>query len=263
MNIFTIKKYLALILLGFMPTVAFMIGEIFYGSVWISMAVFFGTFLVFLPLSVLLLKNPFNGLVEGQGLLVVNLDSTGNMTPVLCSLQQPYVKGKMLNQEFEDVYDQNTVFRWCYPEKGAYVEMDGIIYVKMDTKQFNKHRFGMFNFPTLVYNAQIKSCIDKDFLSEIEKSAMAEHTTLYLNRKMEELTSVLRDFSRGVIDLLKPKGAMGSAIWIILGVLAVGAIGYVIYTYTGNTATTADPTQMYQASANAIQNGQVANIIPK
>ncbi|QGH73141.1 MAG: hypothetical protein [Siphoviridae sp. ctjeG17] len=255
LNPYVMKKYGGLLALGFAPVIAFMSGMIFYGDVWLSVAMAGGTFIVFLPLCVMLLRDPFRQLVEGKGLLVVNLDSTGNMTPVICGLQQPYVKGKMLNQEFEDVYDQNTVFRWSHAEKGQYIEVDGVLYIKMNSREFNKHRFGMMNFPTLVYNAQIKSCIDKDFLSEKEKSAMAEHTTLYLNRKMEELTTALRDFGRHIIDLLRPKGQGSSMIWVILGIVVLGIIAYTIYYFVSGSG--GDPVAQYQATGEALKAGQI------
>lgn len=76
----------------------------------------------------------------------------------------------------------------------------------------------MFHFPLLIYNSQIKSLITKEWLSEKEKDTLSEHSVLYQNIKLKDLTSVTRDFSRYIVELTKPvqgilKGKWG---WIIL-----------------------------------------------
>jgi hypothetical protein len=76
----------------------------------------------------------------------------------------------------------------------------------------------------LLYNEQIGAFITKEFLSNIEKDTFAEHTVLYLNRIMEELTSVMRDFARYVIESLKPKGSIFGSKWFWIIILIVGLI---------------------------------------
>lgn len=94
--------------------------------------------------------------------------------------------------------------------------------IELDELEMNKARFALFHYPVLIYNEQLGTVVTKDFLSEQEKISFAEHGVLYLNRKMEELTSVVRDFGRYVVELTKPQG--GSIftkwwVWVIVIIL--------------------------------------------
>ena len=228
LNTFVIKKYAALIMAAFIPTMAFTIGNVFYGF-WQGL----GALTLFIILSVvianLLLKNPFTSMLEGKGLLCLNIDSTGIIKPFILKVIQPYVAGKLGNDSVNDVYNRSTVYSMANPvEEGtATEEKEGGITVRIDQEKFNQSRFGLYHYPTLIYNGQLKSLVTKDFLSEKEKSGFAEHGILYLNRKMEELTGVLRDFGRYVVELTKPKLGLLQNKWfwiIIIGLLILMAL---------------------------------------
>jgi hypothetical protein len=97
---------------------------------------------------------------------------------------------------------------------------DGFTTIELSEKEYNSGRFALFHYPCIIWNSQVGSILTKDFLSEAEKTTFAEHTIIYLNRKMEELTSIVRDFGRYVVELTKPQGAgLGNKwVWIIVGV---------------------------------------------
>lgn len=226
-NQFIVKKYAALIIAAMLTTMLYAIGTMFYG-----LFVGIGTMLLGLLLSVVLgnlfLQNPFSMMLEGKGLLVINLDSTGILRPFLVKVNSPYIQGKLGGKNVSDVFDRGAVMQIAAPVQNtepASPITEGInkggVTITLNEEQYNKGRFALFHYPVLLFNEQVNSIITKDFISEMEKDTFAEHGVLYLNRKMEELTSITRDFARHVVESLKPGGTNIFAnkwVWIIIGV---------------------------------------------
>lgn len=180
--------------------------------------------LLAIVLANFLLNNPFRAMLEGKGLLTLNIDSTGILRPFISSLSQPYIKGRLGGDDVNDVYDRSTVIQMAAPVVGGKAIYDGkTVKIEISEDDFNRSRFGLYQYPTMIYNAQIKSLLTKDVLSDTEKDSFAEHGILYLNRKLEELTSIVRDFGRYVVELTKPKDKWynNKFFWIVL---IVGAI---------------------------------------
>lgn len=312
-NVYKIKVYAALILSPLITVISFFVVLNLYGFMW-SLLGMMGGVLVSVVVAKLLINNPFSLLLEGAGILTINLDSTGIIRPFIVAVQSPYIKNA--KEGVNDVFDRNAVYQFATPvqnrkeaeflqdggiritldkaqmstilnkesfgvielkpdeyrvidnkkagffnkinpfkkkdtriklqvtaealEKIKAASNDNITVITIDEAEYNAGRFAFFHYPCLLYNDQIKSIITKDFLSNQEKEAFAEHTVLYLNRKMEELTSAIREFGRYVVELLKPKEGLfsGKWVWIILAVFIVGVIGFLIYKYisSGDTS---------------------------
>lgn len=223
-NPFVIKKYTALLMSGFISTILYLYGQISYGLLGGV-----GFMLVGILLSLLvgniLLRNPFTLMVEGKGILLLNIDSTGVLKPSVVNVVSPYIKGWLGRTPINDVFDRDTVLQLATPQTKGNSAMykDGDLYLKINQKTYNEGRMALFHYPVLIWNDQIKSIITKDFLGETEKYSFAEHTVLYLNRKMEELTSAVRDFGRHVVELTKPvKGLFQNGwTWIIIVVVLI------------------------------------------
>lgn len=229
-NTFIVKKYAALLLLGFIPTICFVWGDIVYKNYWLSLAMFGGGLLLSFLLANLLLSDPFRKMVEGKGIMLIDLSSTGIVRPLICTVKQPYITWKIAGQWFKDIFNRSTVSNLAEPkviknciETIKEGENTGGIKLEISAEQYNKARFGMWHYPVLFFNGQIGSLITKDWLGEMEKDIFAEHTVLYLNRKMEELSSNVRDFGRYIVEQLRPKtGIWGSKwVWIIIVIFLI------------------------------------------
>lgn len=231
LNVIKIKKWAALLLIGFATTITFYIGLIQYkGNFWYALMFFGGGLIVsVIVANFLLLKNAFSDLVEGKGILLLNIDSTGIIAPTIINVSSPFMFGKFRGKRIKDVFNRSAVFMMRKPEKNskpAIVE-DQRLKFELDEQQYNKARFALFHFPTLIWNHQLNCFITKDWLSEKEKDGFAEHTLLYVKTKMEELTSVVRDFGRYVVELTKPQGSIFQNKWFWI-VLAIGLVLLVI-----------------------------------
>lgn len=227
-NSYVIKKWAAFLIVGMFTTTSFAIGSIFYGFL-IGVACMLVALIVFTFMGFLLIKNPFTSMLEGKGVLALDMNSTGIITPFVVGLKNPDLFGKVHGKVIKDVFDRQTVMTLTPPvtAKDAKIEpvsidAEGIFHFSLDKENYNKSRFAMLQYPVLIYNGHLNSFMTKDFFSEMEKSAFAEHTVLYLNRNMQELTSLIRDFGRYIVESLKPKtGLAGKWIWIIIGVFVV------------------------------------------
>jgi len=219
-NPFIIKRWSALLVSGFLPLILFYIALIYYGFMF-ALIFFFIGIMMSLIIGGVLLKNPFQAMLEGKGILALSLDSTGIIRPFIVSVLPPYVKGNLNNNQVTDAFDRSSVFNLSAPVKAAKPakkDTEGGITLKLSEDDYNRARMGFFQYPVLIYNEQVKSFITKDFLSDTEKEAFAEHGILYLNRKMEELTTAVRDFGRHVVESLKPKQNLlfNKWVWVIV-----------------------------------------------
>lgn len=225
LNMFVVRKYAGIVASSMLTVMTYSIVTMYYGLLWGVVGLMVGLLVGFLVANKLL-SHPFTDLVEGKGILALNLDSTGVIRPFICSLNSPYIQGKIGGKEVNDIFDRESTLQLATPKKvkGGYTENDkGGITIELDEKKYNAGRFSLFHYPVIIYNQQIDSIITKDMLSDKEKNAFAEHTVLYLNRKVEELTSAVRDFGRHVVENLKPKEGIFSKgwVWIVIIVLMV------------------------------------------
>jgi hypothetical protein len=228
-NVFTAKKWMALLLPSILTTATFFICLTFY-NLMIAMIGLIVMLLLGMLIGNLLLKNPFRDLVEGKGILAINLDSTGILRPFIVNVEKYYIKGRMNKEQVMDIFNRDTINQMAIPVKtvntGIHDTDKGELHFILSEEDYNKSRFAMLHYPVILWNNQLMSFITKDFISEQEKKIFAEHKILYLNRKLEELTSITRDFARYVVELTKPKEGFFANKWV--WIIIIGFIGIVL-----------------------------------
>lgn len=254
LNPFVIKKWIALLVPAILGVTTYAILTVMYGPI-IAIFGYLAALIISLLIGSALLANPFTNMLEGQGILAMNIDSTGIITPFLINVNSPYMVGKLQGRPLADIFDREAVMQIAHPRtRGGFFNFfnrgdklvgntgklnvttkttdKGVetiaeergVHIYLAEPLYNQARFMMFNWPVIIYNNQVKSVLTKDFLSEFEKDTFAEHSILYLNRKLEELSSITRDFARYVVETLKPKGSfLGGSwwIWVIIGIVGV------------------------------------------
>lgn len=234
MNVFVFKKWLVLALFPMFPLLLFSLLTFFFGFlvgflssvVLVFVLAFIGKFL---------LQNEFSLMLEGKGLLVYNWDSTGVITPFLVNVDSPYIKGKLLGHDVEDVFDRDCVLQHGSPVGSssvgeAIMEKDGGMRLTLSREDFSSARFALYGRPVLIWNDQLKSFLTKDFFASKETDVFAKHNILYLNRKVEDLSSHTRDFARSVVELLKPMKSFMSGGWLwIVVVVVVGLLALFMF----------------------------------
>lgn len=233
-NPFTVKKWAGLLVAGICPTLVFYVVIVSEGMTY-ALGGWIAGVLVSSLIANNLLRTPFREIVEGKGILALEIDSTGIIKPFVIGVHTPYLEGvDAFGDSIKEVFDRETIFHIDTPTKTGKVQQglgkDGKIRtaIVIDEDKYNKARFGMWQYPTVIYNKQLGTLITKDWLSEKEKTSFAEHQVLYLNRKVEELSSHVRDFARHVVDQLKPnqmnKWAKLGLIVLIVGLVALAIL---------------------------------------
>ena len=124
----------------------------------------------------------------------------------------------MWQQKIKDIFDRAAVFQLAQPVKALDLKenKDGDLIITLDQNKFNAARFALFHYPVLIWNDNIKSLITKDFFSERERDAFAEHGVLYLNKQVEELNNHLLNFGRYIVENLKPSTDWLKSKWTII-----------------------------------------------
>lgn len=238
LNPFVMKKWVLLLLLPLFCATSLYVGVFFLGF-WKGLGCLAGMLIVSMLIgNYFLWRNPFTQMLEGEGLLFIDMSSTGFIQPFLCKLQMPFMKANINGKEIKDVFDrEHGVYNLGGPiqtgiaqmrefeegEKGlsevTRTEEDGELVIRIPLKQLSKSRFQWLQWPVILFNQSTGSTITKDWFSEKEKGAMAEHAFLYQNKMLEELSSNVLHFARSVIELIKPKGEgwfSGKTGWIII-----------------------------------------------
>lgn len=241
LNPYVMKKMAALVMPSLITTIMFAVGIIFYDLIIAIGLMFLGLLIGYFTAG-LILKNPFTDMIEGRGLMVANMDSTGIVTPFLVQVQTPYIRGKLGNKPVEDVFDRDAMFQMAAPVKvaqqaefaeitknlredsatGQWIyETETILRIELNKKAYNEGRFALQHWPLIIYNAQMGTVIPKDWFAGKEVEAFAKHGIFYLNRKVEELNSHIRDFGRYIVDTLKPKTSLFSSKLAIIVMIVV------------------------------------------
>ena len=74
-----------------------------------------------------------------------------------------------------------------------------------------------------IYNSVANTFIDKKTLNDFEMKYLTKYNLNYIKVKVEELSGVLRDFARYVVELTRPKQPLFARwwFWLIIGLLVV------------------------------------------
>lgn len=232
-NPFKLKKWGALLIAGILPVLFFYLILVTNGLFYALGAMLVGCLLGVL-IGTSLLKNPFSDVLEGKGLLTLNLTSTGIIQAFILPFNKNFVKGYLNGEEVQDYFDREATAVINPPKvvKGVNTVMkteDGGLLFKIDGDKLSDSRFAFNQFPVLIYNSMSGTFFSKDQLAEFEKKIISYNKLVFLIKRVEDLTMSVKNFARHIVDNLKPK-ALGGGLpsWILI-ILVLGVIGVVIY----------------------------------
>lgn len=236
-NPYKIKKTASLVLVGMFTVIFFFVGVTYYG-LFIGIGCMMAGLLTSIIVANLLLRTPFTDMLEGKGILVIDLNSTGIIQPTIVGVDPPYIKGKLRKKSILDIFDRKAVYNLKVPVKNdgknaknlSYNPETGDTTFRLSENLYNKARFALNQYPVLLYNSQLGSILTKDFLSNQEKTAFAEHHVMFLNEQMKSLTMHVRDFGRYIVEFMRPKGALaGGKVWLIVIIIIVVIILVILF----------------------------------
>lgn len=232
-NPYKIKKWVTLIFTALFPAMVFAI-LLFTtkGDMLVTLLGLVVSSLLFAFVAGRLIRHPFSQLVEGDGLLVFDLPSTGLIRPFIVKLNPPMIEGKYFGEKVDSVYSRNLTAYLRTPIlanafKKEILKEDGKTQVELsltyEKEDERKVSFGFESFyPVMIYNSQLKTFLTKESLTAIEEKAFVENTVLNLRKKVEDLHSQVRDFARYVVEQTKPKSNfLSSPIAIVIIIVVI------------------------------------------
>jgi hypothetical protein len=229
LNEYVLKKWAALLFIGFFTTICYQGVSMYFGPIVGVVGMIFGIAISSF-IANLMLRNPFRLMLEGKGLLVLDLTSSGIIRPFLVQMLPPFLKGMIDGKVVKDVFDRDAIYQLSpvLETKISATQDNGVLKLELNTDEFSKAKFVMNTMPCLIWNSQLKSLMTKEYLSKNEKKAFTSHTVLYLQRTLENLSDNVRDFARYVVESLNPgeKKSVPSWIWIVIMIIGFIALAY-------------------------------------
>lgn len=230
-NLYKVKRWGAGFLMAFVPTVTFLV--MILTSDFIQAII---GFLIVTPLVIFIgfriLSHPLIDFLEGKGLLAFTFDSTGMIEPFIMKVVNPYLEGNIRGKNVSTIFNRDAMAYMTYPKKTTATLAKGpqgdTLTMVIPKEKETSIAFGMQHFPVLLFNKNLGEFITKDAFAKFESDTFVKHIVLYLNRKVEDLTSQLRDFARYIVEQTRPKKSIWDAGWvkwvIIVGVLMMFAL---------------------------------------
>jgi len=218
-NLWWARRWVAFILIGVIPLTMFIL--LLFAGFDLLLATVIA--LLFIPAVGFiarrtLLSHPFIDYLEGKGLIVKTLDSTGLIKTFLVDLHPPFLRGRIGNVEVEDVFDRQAMFYETPPipteaevqrevmEENGETKVKEYLVVKIPRDEAHILQFKEHVYPVFFWNENLKTFLTKESIAKLETDTLLDHALLYLVRKIEELDKHLRDFARHVVDLTRPQG---------------------------------------------------------
>lgn len=210
-NLFIVRKYAALLVACFLPVVFFFVSITFYGM-WVAIVFLFIAVGLSLLLGNIFLKTPFNQMLEGKGILALDITSTGIITPFIVKVQEEFIEGFVnKGHRVKDIFDREAVYNMKPPVDAVNKvnlskneDKKSFFKLELTEDDYNKSKFQLYHYPVLIYNSQVSSVLTKDILAGDEKNIFAEHNIIYLRKVLQELGRDIKNFGRYIVDSIKP-----------------------------------------------------------
>lgn len=222
LNPFWIKKYTAFCLCGTLPTIIFFVLLINSGlvqaSVGFAMGVVFSA-----VIAAKISGNPWQAALEGKGMLLGTFDSTGIIRTYLATINLPFLSAKIDGKKKDTIFSRASVLYMKPPQKAVIDESETELKFTLAKDKFSKSIFSFDGMPFLFYNKDLGDFFSKEWLAKTEKDTFVEHTILYLTRRIEDLSSQVRDFARYIVEQTRPKKNVWESklIWVVFIIVAI------------------------------------------
>jgi len=222
-NWFKIKKYVTFLIVSAIPLMAFFYGLMKFRDLISAVIVWLLVTIFMMFVGSLLIRHPMLQMVEGDGILAMTIDSTGLVQPFVVKVVPPFMRGKMGKKELEDVWDRDATFYIKHPKPGTLTIAEGddgqkyeVIVLGRAGEDHNDKIFAFEGHLMFIFNKALNCFITKQALANLESKTLIKHAVFYLNEKVEELTMMLRDFARYIVEQTKPKRFFGLGNWFVI-----------------------------------------------
>jgi len=228
------KRIGVYILGGILPFLTFFLGLVFIGDVNIASVIAIVMAFLSAFLCNMVSSSPWVRAVEGDGIICLNIASTGIIEPYILKVENPYAVGKILGKVRKMFFDRAAINYLLDPKKGLMKESPNnpdkmIIEVEnpFNKTDFNAKRFDLQGSTCFIYNEQLKNFITKDFLNEKEQGMFLKNQAMSVYLQLEDVKENLHYYASFVNQkLMKDKvfGVDMRLLALLLIVLIVAAL---------------------------------------
>src|SRR4030042_579608 len=215
---FKIKKFLGLIFACFVPGIVLLVLLLFIKNFFYSLIGFVVVACVlFILVNWVMLRHPFLQMIEGAGNILFTFDSTGKIQPFFIKIKPPFMEGKIDGKKKVSLFDRRLLLYLMPPLiANAFVSRketelpdnqkrtEEFLTISLPKNNLTQTSFAFEGRPAFVYNTMKGVFLTKEMLADLEEKLVAHHLLLYLISKTEELTSLLRDFVRYIVEQMRP-----------------------------------------------------------
>ena len=202
-NEFYLKRVIGFMIAGSVPLLTYMLllnsGNIaiFAGLASILVCVFIG-----LTIS----KNVFTDMVEGKGILTLDLTSKGVARFFLVKLKGKQVKGKLDGIDIRGFFNRKMLTLIKAPEKvSGEVTEEGNLTITIPEEKAKEARFVQGDYGMFFYNSILDEFITKEMLFEKEEHVFTDHTILETKKAFLLAEQHLQPFTRMFMEQFNPK----------------------------------------------------------
>lgn len=207
-NVYKIKRIIGLTVASFVP-LSIMIFLLFTTKD-VTASVFMGFIAV--PLMVLVgglfINNPFREMIEGKGVIVFDITSSGIIKPFVAYPNMPYIDIKVGKTWFRSIYNRAIGMYLKMPEKAKLDDKGKNLKFELPKEKYSKTYFSLADKPVLFWNSKLKTFLTKEVLAEKENALMVENTALQTLDQVRGMRHDLHELTRTVVDQFKPNSLM-------------------------------------------------------
>jgi len=158
--------------------------------------------------------NSFIAMLEGSGLIVLSLNSSGIVTPYLAKTDSKILTMNTKKGLITAVYDRTIGF-YLKEFRKAVISVTKntetqieTVNVSMPKEEFSSNYFKLMDKPMLIYNEKAGTFLSKQALCDLENGIMADYLSLVVLSKVDAIGIQLTALTKVFSDYFKPLGIL-------------------------------------------------------
>lgn len=227
------KKRLSYMVAGALPLIFYMVALFMYKDFVIAASIGLMGLVLGVVAGPAMIAHPIMEVLEGKGLLVLDMNSSGIAQFFIAKVMLPNLYVKTPKGWVENIYNRTIGVYLPKPKAAEISEDKEIINIKLPKEDYTSAFFKLESMPMLIWNSKLDTFLTKEILGDLETKVMTEHLSLLLLDQIKTLRKHIRELTRHGVDQFKPNRFlefMGSK-WGILLIVIVAAI--LIFLFVG------------------------------
>jgi len=150
------------------------------------------------------ITSPWREMLEGDGVIVMDITSSGIIKPFIARPNMPYVDVQVHGNFFRSIYNRSIGMYLKEPEPARMNDTGETIKFELPKDNYSKSYFALADKPILFWNSKLNTFLTKEVLAEKENSLMIENTALQTLDQVRNMRKDLHELTRTVVDQFKP-----------------------------------------------------------